>query len=266
MKFFPRKNIFLHPKSEPEKSARQREATSDQCEGERERNVMCIKHHVVYFLQSIVVSGLAMFLAFFRVCTHSRNMAHFFSEIMFTHPMEILSLFCSLLLPSLRACVWMCKYFKFAHTYAPCVQLEIYQAYDEAFRSQLPFCFAFVLLSSNSFFPFFRLLIYYVPKKNCYRWEAYLIFFGLAIYSMSYHEICLIPDFFNDCSKGFLFMLPSCRGLKWTCNAWLSSEGSGESSVVAPFFIIERFFLRVYQVAKNARTRQGVQMNWLILC
>lgn len=233
MKFFPRKNIFLHPKSEPEKNkpaknARQWEATSDQCEGEREKDVCNVygTSCCVFFAVDRRLR-LAMFLAFFRVCTHSRNMAHFFSEIMFTHPMEILSLFCSLLLPSLRACVWMCKYFKFAHTYAPCVQLEIYQAYDEAFRSQLPFCFAFVLLSSNSFFPFFRLLIYYVPKKNCYRWEAYLIFyFGLAIYSMSYHEICLIPDFFNDCSKGFfkpLFMLPSFSG-DWSEHAMPDSS------------------------------------------
>jgi hypothetical protein len=35
MKFFPRKNIFLHPKSEPEKKSKANgEATSDQCEGE----------------------------------------------------------------------------------------------------------------------------------------------------------------------------------------------------------------------------------------
>jgi hypothetical protein len=83
MKFFPRKNIFLHPKSKPEKKAQGNEKQQainvrGKRDREGERNVMCIKHHVVYFLQSIVVSAWPCFLLFFRVCTHSRNMAQIF--------------------------------------------------------------------------------------------------------------------------------------------------------------------------------------------
>lgn len=83
---------------------------------------------------------------------------------------------------------------------------------------------------------------------------------------MSYHEICLIPDFFNDCSKGFFDFLSTAFYASFlprievnmqclTLVERSTSEGSGESSVVVPFFIIDGFFW-ISQVANWEKTRE----------
>lgn len=179
MKFFPRKNIFLHPKSEPEnrkfKKKTQGEATSDRCEGEREKEtcVMCMEHHVVYFLQSIVVSAWPCSLLFFGF-VHTHETWHIF--------------FRKLCLP-IRWKFSPC----FARFFCLCVDVQIFQIcpytcslcsagdlsslwWNVSFPTAFLLCVCLTRIRSVFFPPFFRLLIYYVPKKNCYRWEAYLIF------------------------------------------------------------------------------------------
>lgn len=63
--------------------------------------------------------------------------------------------------PSQRACVCVCerKYFKFAHTHAPCVQLEIYQAYEKHFAS-FPNCLLALRLSYSVDSCFFLLFAF----------------------------------------------------------------------------------------------------------
>lgn len=104
---------------------------------------------------------------------------------------------------------------------------------------------------------------------------------------MSYHEICLIPDFFNDCSKGFSFFSFN----RFLC--FLLSEDWSEHAM--PDFSQEAhlrrhrlcvcsscavfhhwrfsFWISLVASEKNARrnylyktSRQGVQPNWSILC
>lgn len=265
MKFFPRKAFWVFfAFLSKESKERARSATSDRWGGADECSVcMALRWNIMFRL---FCSRLSLRCLRFFSGVHTRNMAYFRKLCLPIDgsklSLEMASSSSSPFLPSQpsrnRVCVCVCerKYFKFAHTHAPCVQLEIYQAYEKhSLFSQLPFCFAFVLLRRFVFFPAFRLLIYYVPKKNCYRWSIFnfaRFFFGLAIYSMSYHEICLIPDCFNDCciklfSRLHRFLISTfCASphrfwefffsfilLKWTCNAWLSNLISSLSSAAA---------------------------------
>lgn len=161
--FFHGKN-FLRPKSERnEKNAKEKEATSDRREGERVEWATCIGNPGTWCFCS-------WWLPFLRISgVHTRNIT--FRKLCL--PIDMAGASSSSPLTagaSVRVCV------QIFHTHAPSVQLEIYQALPSSISfvfSQLPFS---LRLSYSSILRFFRLLIYYVPKKNCYRWSIFKFF------------------------------------------------------------------------------------------
>lgn len=162
--FFHGKKFLLSNKKIP----RSGEATSDRCEGE-----MCLPCNIMFRFYFAVDRRLLRFCCFSGVHTKHGIFGNYVYPSIEKLSLETNCLPASRRHLRVRACVLVRKYFKFAHTYAPCVQLEIYQAYEKhSLFSQLPFS----LRLSYSSIRFFRLLIYYVPKKNCYRWSIFNFF------------------------------------------------------------------------------------------
>jgi hypothetical protein len=122
--FFPRKNIFLHPKNanpkkEKVKTRRKKQQAIDV--REKEMCVMCTKHHVVFFYSATsivdVSSAWPCFLLFFGFVHTHETWHRIFSEIMFTHPIESLSLSLPVLPSS----------FPFFGAWCVCVDVQIFQ-------------------------------------------------------------------------------------------------------------------------------------------
>lgn len=159
--FFHGKN-FLHPKTE-RNGEKEKEATSDRRWGGESRVSSVYREPWnMMFLQSIV--------AFLRISgLHTRNIT--FRKLCL--PIDMAGASSSSSPPPLTAGASVRVCVQIFHTHAPCVQLEIYQALSSSVFSQLPFS---LRLSYSSILRFFRLLIYYVPKKNCYRWSIFKFF------------------------------------------------------------------------------------------
>lgn len=165
--FFHGKN-FLHPKTERgERKKRKGEGSNKRSTWGGESRVSSVYREPwnMMFLQSMVA-----FPSHFG-CTHTK---HNISEIMFTHRYGWGRFFFA----TYCRCQCACLCANIPYTCSFCSAGDISGSAEQHFSSQLPFS---LRLSYSSILRFFRLLIYYVPKKNCYRWSIFKFFFGLAI-------------------------------------------------------------------------------------
>lgn len=133
------------------------------------------------FLQS---TAIFMFTFFFGISTLKsiHTITHVYPSMRWSQKIEGDSAQILFFLIYLSQCWCACANI---FTYAPCVQLERYIRLKSILFSQLLLCvcllYSSFVFSFNFFPPLCCLLIYYVQKKNCYRWSIFNFFcFGLA--------------------------------------------------------------------------------------